>query len=229
MPSFKIRPITVGARNSPLSRAQVAEVLEEIRAFEPHVHFEPIFVDTIGDKDRKTSLRDLGKTDFFTREIDELVLRGICQIGIHSAKDLPDPLPKGLKLIALTKGVDPSDSLVFKEGYTLKSIPLHASIGTSSIRREEALALLRMDLRPFDIRGTIQERLAKLLEKDVYGVIVAEAALIRLKLTHLPRMQLPGETTPLQGRLAIIAREEDLEMQTFFKTMSLQKDCCHLY
>ena len=59
------------------------------------------------------------------------------------------------------------------------------------------------DCQFIDIRGTIQER----LKKDVDGVVIAEAALIRLKLTHLKRIFLPGETAPMQGKLAIVCRE----------------------
>src|SRR5690348_2176382 len=100
--------ISVGARDSKLSQAQVDEVLLALRSVFPNVTFEPIWQKTIGDIDLKTSLQDLDKTDFFTKEIDEMVLQKKCRIGIHSAKDLPDPLPLGLSIVAITKGVDPS-------------------------------------------------------------------------------------------------------------------------
>jgi hydroxymethylbilane synthase len=199
--------IKVAARGSALSRAQVEEVQRELPS---HVKLDPIWIATTGDQNQAVSLRDLDKTDFFTKEIDALQLAGGCRIAIHSAKDLPDPLAKGLKLVALTKGVDPSDALVFHE------LPLHAKIGTSSRRREQMLAELRSDLRGVDIRGTIEQRLALLDAGQVDGVIIAEAALIRLGLTHRKRMRLPGEPAPLQGRLAILAREDDDEMQTLF-------------
>lgn len=199
--------IKVGARGSALSRCQV----EEVQALCPEIAFEPVYVETHGDRDRTTSLRALDKTDFFTREVDQMVLEGKCRIAIHSAKDLPDPLPKGLKLIALTKGVDPSDSLVMREGETLKEGDV---VATSSERREEMVRVLYPDVRFVDIRGKIEERLEKLHRGHVDGVVLAEAALIRLGLTHLNRVRLPGETAPLQGRLAVVAREGDREMIT---------------
>src|SRR5438132_10204375 len=104
MPSYKI-----GARSSNLSRAQVAEVQKEWGLY-CHV----VWVQTTGDIDKKTSLRGLDKTDFFTRELDQMVLQGQIDGAIHSAKDLPEPLPKGLKLMALSKGIDSRDSLVFR-------------------------------------------------------------------------------------------------------------------
>lgn len=201
--------IKVGARSSALSQAQVKEVQRELDAAD----FDPIWVETTGDKDQRTSLRDLDKTDFFTREIDLLLLEGKCRIAIHSAKDLPDPLPHGLTIAALTKGVDPSDVLVFH------SLPIGAVIGTSSIRREASIKHLRSDLRCVDIRGTIDQRLALLDAGKIDGLVIAEAALIRLNLTHRKRIRLEGETAPLQGKLAVIARSDDQEMLELFKNI----------
>jgi len=90
-------------------------------------------------------------------------------------------------------------------------LPHGAVIATSSSRREDVVKQLRNDLVFIDLRGTIQERLAKLNE-GVDGIVVAEAALIRLKLTHLNRLFLPGETSPGQGKLAFVARADDLEL-----------------
>lgn len=152
-------------------------------------------------------------SDFFTREVDALVRSGRCRLAIHSAKDLPDPLPEGLFLAALTRGVDPSDSLVLR---TPSRLPQGARIATSSLRREERVRELYqkedMALHFVDLRGTIDERLALLEKGEVEGVVVAEAALIRLGLTTLPRIRLPGPSVPLQGRLALLTRPEDEEM-----------------
>jgi len=208
--------ITVGSRNSPLAQAQVNEVLEEIRQHHPQLTFTPLFVETVGDKDQKTSLRALGKTDFFTKEVDDLLLNGSCRIAIHSAKDLPEPMPHGLSLIALTKGLDPADSIVIRSGVTLSTLASGAKIATSSIRREESVRKLRADFSFCDIRGTISQRLEKLNSGDVDGVVIAEAALIRLRLTHLNRIKLPGDTVPFQGQLAIVARSDDNEMEELF-------------
>jgi hydroxymethylbilane synthase len=198
------------------------EVLEELRSFHPEIAFEPIWVETTGDKDLKTSLRALEKTDFFTKEIDALQKSGGCRISIHSAKDLPDPLPAGLTLVALTKGVDPSDSIVLRDNETLDSLPMGAKIGTSSARREKNIDDLRSDLECVDIRGNIQRRLALLDEGVVDGVVMAEAALIRLKLTHRTRTALPGERAELQGQLAVLALEGDEEMRVLFECIDVR-------
>lgn len=203
--------LKVAARQSPLSQAQVEEVLQLIRRCHPHLSFEKLLVKTLGDRDRCTSLRTLGQTDFFTKEVDELVLSGQCHVGIHSAKDLPVPLTTGLELIAITEGIDPSDSLVMRE-----ALPPGALVATSSQRREEAVKQYYPDASFVDLRGTIAERLEKLERCEVHGVVVAEAALIRLGLTHLSRQRLSAPTSPLQGKLAIVSRQGDEAMKQLF-------------
>lgn len=221
MQSF-VKTITVGARSSPLSRKQVEEVLLELQHHVPDIKFDVQFTLTTGDRDQKTSLRTLDKTNFFTKEVDELLLNGECRIGIHSAKDLPHPLPKGLALVCLTKGVDSADSLVLCEHVRLETLRLGALIATSSERREHAVTQLRSDLKFCDIRGTIGERLQKLEAGEVDGIVIAEAALIRLGLTHLNRYKLPGSTVEGQGQLAILARDNDDEMRALFACMNWQ-------
>lgn len=212
--------LKVGARSSPLSQVQVKEVLAELQRFHPEVDFEVVSLKTKGDLDQLTSLRHLEKSNFFTKEIDDLLLSKEVRIAIHSAKDLPDPLPEGLKCIALTQGLDSSDSLVIQSHYSLETLPKGALIATSSERREEMVKALRPDFTFTDIRGTINERLGKLESGQVAGVVIAEAALIRLGLTELRRIKLPGETTLNQGRLAILALEEDQEMADLFDCLN---------
>jgi len=204
--------IRAAARRSPLSLTQVDEVFSKLSH-----PFELIAVDSRGDLDRTSSLRHLAKDDFFTDAVDRLVLEGRADVGIHSAKDLPDPLTPGLSLIALTKGLDPSDSLVLRPNETVQP---HFRIATSSARREELVQqLFPFPLHFLDLRGTIAERLDLLTQGAADGIVVAEAALIRLGLTHLSRIRLPGPTVPLQGRLAVTARTGDEAMRAIFEVI----------
>ena len=214
--------ITVAARASPLSQAQVKEVLAHIKQEHPIVDFVPHYIATTGDLDQLTSLRNLEKTDFFTREVDALVLNGQCRIGIHSAKDLPSPIARGLVVICLTQSIDSSDSLVLREDCALDTLSRNAIIATSSVRREQMVRELRPDARFIDLRGTIHQRLAKLESGEPDGVVIAEAALIRLGLTHLNRVKLPGDGSDGQGQLAVLAREGDEEMRELFACMDVR-------
>jgi len=200
--------IRAGARSSPLSKAQFREVEVELG-----FSLQPVWVETTGDRDKSTSLRTLDKTDFFTRELDQMLLRAQIDVAIHSAKDLPEPIPRGLAVVAITKGVDSRDCLVLRKGERLRP---GAIIATSSIRREEAVKQMCNDVQFIDLRGTIGERLAKLNDGTADGVVLAEAALIRLALTHLHRIFLPIDGVSMQGRLAVTAREGDVEMKELF-------------
>jgi hydroxymethylbilane synthase len=216
--------IKVGARGSKLSRKQVEEVMGVLG-----IDYTAAFVETVGDRDLKASLGPMDKTDFFTREIDEMVLERKCDVGVHSAKDLPHPLPKGLKLIALTKGVDRSDSLVMRDGDHFEKLKSGAIIGSSSLRRDEIVKRLRPDVKCIEVRGPVDVRLAMLDRGEIDGLVVAEAALIRLGFTDRNRIILPGETAPLQGKLAVIGREEDQDMEALFRKIDSREKGKVLY
>lgn len=213
MSSFP-KKVRIGARPSPLSRAQVNEVLQALRAFHPEIEFDPVWVETVGDRDLKTSLRLMERSNFFTKEIDEQLLKGEFSVAIHSAKDLPETIPSLFQIVALTCGVDASDVIVLRKGES--TLPLGACVGTSSLRREQNLRAWRPDLLCLDIRGSIEHRLHQLEKGDYDGVIMASAALIRLQLEDYPRIVLPGETASLQGQLAVVACCGDREMQALF-------------
>jgi len=199
--------VEAAARSSPLSRAQV----EEIACAMDPIEFRMHWVETRGDKDKLTSLRTLDRTDFFTRELDEMVLQKKVEIAIHSAKDLPEPLPRGLCIALLTKGIDPRDCLVLRDGEVLKE---NMKIGTSSERREMAVKSI-VSAHFVDIRGTIEERLEVLKRNEVDGVVIAAAALLRLKL-NVNAIYLPGPTAPGQGKLAIVCRDDDEKILQLF-------------
>lgn len=207
--------LVAGARSSPLSRAQVEEIRMLLLKHRPELVFSVQWFETQGDLDQVTPLTQMDKTDFFTREIDLAVLEGKCRFGIHSAKDLPEPLHDQLEIVACTKGVDPSDVLVFRPGMDWEALPFQAKIGTSSLRREKNILSLRSDLRCLEIRGSIEKRLAQLDAGKFDAVIMAKAALIRLQLER-EEMLLPGEVSPMQGRLALVARKDDLEIKKLF-------------
>ncbi len=222
--AFALMKIKIGARGSKLSRKQVEEVMEELGE-----DYDVEWTETVGDRDLKASLEVMDKTDFFTREIDKMVLEGVCDVGVHSAKDLPEPLPKGLKMMALTKGVDPSDRLVMRDGDSFEKLRVDAMIGSSSLRRSEAIKQLRPDLQCVEVRGPVDKRLELLDRKEIDGLVVAEAALIRLGLTGRNRIALPGETAPFQGKLAVIGREADEKMEVLFGKIDSRKKGKALY
>ena len=206
--------IFVGARSSNLSKKQVEEVQKELFLHHPEIELVPVWASSPGDRDRTTSLRLVEMSDFFTKDLDQMLLEKKIDATIHSAKDLPDPLRQEFVIAALTEGLDPRDSIVF-----LQELKKGAKIALSSARREEIVRKIDPTFQLVDLRGTIEERLSLLEKKEVDGVVVAEAALIRLGLTSLNRRILPEKGHPLQGRLAIVIRKEDHHLQTIFRSL----------
>lgn len=195
--------IKVISRNSPLALLQVGE----LAALFPELRFEVEEVSSYGDRHKNISLMATGiAEDFFTRELDSAVLDGTADIAVHSAKDLPYPLPEGIELYCLTEASDKSDSLVSRCGTKLSDLPPGSRIGTSSSMRKAELLRLRPDIEVVSIRGTIEERIAQVDSGHVDALIVATCALQRLGLAHRAAERLPFKTHPLQGHLAVTGR-----------------------
>ena len=212
------RTLRIGTRSSPLALKQVEEALGYLRKFYPEFSSEIISIDTYGDRDKVTPISDIEGTDFFTREIDEALLRGDIDFAVHSAKDLPDETPKGLAVAAITKSIDPYDALVSKGNLKLGELRNGAQIGVSSGRRKTQLKKYRDDLQIVDIRGAIEERLDKLDKNGLDAIIVAACALMRLGLEYRITQRIPFQILKphsLQGSLAIEARAEDLDLIKF--------------
>jgi len=212
--------IKVGARSSPLSQIQLRELCDALLKYYPKLLFKTVLVESPGDRNQQVSLRSLEKNDFFTRDLDEMVLEKKIDIAVHSAKDLPNPLPRGLVVAAMTPSIDRRDSLVLRQKDRIHSMRSGAMIGTSSARREAGVKRLRADCKFVDLRGQIEHRLQHLEKGTLDGVVVAEAALIRLNLTHLNRIFIPGPFLSLQGKLAAVVSADNLKMRNLLSCLS---------
>lgn len=217
------RKFKIGTRTSALALRQVDEVLGCLKKFYPRIEAEVVGIDTYGDKDKFTPISDIEGTDFFTREIDQALLKGEIDFAVHSGKDLPDRLPRGLIIAAITRPIDPYDALVSKGNLRINELRKGAKIGASSLRRKTQLKNYRPDFHLVDIRGTIEERL-KILDSDgLDAIIVAACALARLGLQQRIAQRLPFEVLrphPLQGALAIVARKDDKELTDLLKILN---------
>ncbi len=209
------RTYRVGTRTSALALRQVEEILGALKKFYPDIKTEILGINTYGDKDKITPISEIEGTDFFTREIDEALLKGEIDFAVHSAKDLPDELRGGLVIAAITMPVDPCDALVSKHGLVLDKLPEGARIGTSSLRRKTQLKEYRKDFEIVNIRGDIGQRLNKLDNDNLDAIVIAASGLIRLGLSRRITQRISSEILkphPLQGSLAIVAKAGDLEL-----------------
>jgi uroporphyrinogen III methyltransferase / synthase len=211
--------IKVISRKSNLAVIQAKEALQE---FSHKISYELISIDSYGDKHKEISLMSEINNNFFTKELDQAILENKADIAIHSAKDIPFPLPQNLEVLALLKAEDKTDSLVSTHNLKLSDLPKNAKIGTSSKNRKEQVLKLRPDLKIVSIRGTIEERLNLLNTGNIDALIVATCALKRLSLTNLITEILPFNTHPLQGNLAIVSKSNRPDLKTLFSKKDIR-------
>ena len=204
--------INVGTRGSRLALIQTGSVVDKIKQLNPQVAVDIIHVVTTGDKNRSTPLVRLG-TSIFIKELEEALLNKRIDLAVHSLKDVPTEIPRGLKLLAVTEREDPRDTLIAKT--SLNDLPVGCRIGTDSLRRSVQLTVFRSDLNICSLRGNIDTRVNKVLTGVVDGAVIAAAALKRLGWEKKITEYLPLDTylpAAGQGAIVIEARQDDREV-----------------
>ncbi|MGH3826694.1 MAG: hydroxymethylbilane synthase [Pseudonocardiaceae bacterium] len=208
--------VVVGARGSRLAQAMVAEFLARLTTC-PVVKFTNRVVLTDGDRDRKSTLREVSGASetgsgVFTNQLGRELLEGRIDIAVHSLKDLPTMMPEGLVLAVTPPRADVHDALC---GSTLAGLRHGARVGTGSPRRIAQLTALRPDLTVVPIRGNVAPRLAK-LKTGLDAVVLAASGLRRLGLAEHITELLPLDDfppSPGQGAMGIQLRAADTELR----------------
>ena len=143
--------LRLGTRGSRLALVQCEEVAAALRA--RGVLTETVVIRTSGDHLAQVALADFGGKALFVKEIEEALLGGQVDVGVHSLKDMPGTLPAGLVLGAFPPREDPGDVLLARGPGGWESLRAGATVGTSSLRRRALVLARRPDLRPEPIRG----------------------------------------------------------------------------
>jgi len=204
----------VGTRPSSLALTQTHDALDRIENMLKGIAFEMVPIASVGDTDRSTDLRE-SPADFFTRELDKALLRGDIDLAVHSAKDLPDPMPEGIDWYWLPWREEPRDVLIVAKGRSIDDLPDNPVIGVSSDRREEYCTKRFPNGIQKNIRGNIEERITQVDNGDFDVVVMAAAALYRLGIEERIAEWIPLEELEVpegQGYLAVTLREGDAKM-----------------
>ncbi len=210
------REIRIGTRGSALALFQANWVKDRLLEHHPGLKVSVVKIKTTGDKILDTPLAKIGGKGLFVKEIEEALIRKEIDLAVHSIKDVPTELPKGLHLSAITKREDPRDAFISKEGTRLRDLPKGAKIGTSSLRRQAQLLHFRDDFQMIPLRGNLDTRIRKLKTENLDGIVVALAGLKRLGLEMNVTEILPPEISlPAigQGALGIESRIGDMEIE----------------
>ncbi|MEZ2413826.1 hydroxymethylbilane synthase [Muriicola sp. E247] len=197
--------IRIGTRDSELALWQANTVKSNLE--ELGYRCELISVKATGDLLLDQPLYELGIIGIFTKTLDVALLKGEIDIAVHSMKDVPTSLPKGIIQAAVLKRGNPHDILVHKG---LDFLNAEGIVATGSLRRK-AQWLHRYPLHEItDLRGNVNTRLEKFRTHSWDAAIFAAAGLERISL--LPEQYSTLEwmiPAPAQGAMMVVTTEDN--------------------
>ncbi|RDK88597.1 hydroxymethylbilane synthase [Marinirhabdus gelatinilytica] len=207
--------IRIGTRDSELALWQAKTVQSQLKNLGYKTQLVP--VKSTGDLVLDKPLYEMGITGIFTKTLDIAMLKGTVDVAVHSMKDVPTALPKGIIQAAVLARAETEDMLVSAQ-YIDYTKP--CTIATGSLRRKAQWLNRYPHHTAVDLRGNVQTRLQKLLDNNWDGAIFAKAGLERLGYLHKSGIKSPdfngfGEElpwmlpAPAQGAMVVVAMEKD--------------------
>ena len=209
--------IRIATRKSALALWQAEHVAGLLRELPEVDDVDLVPLSTRGDEILDRSLQKIGGKGLFIKELEIAMQRGEADIAVHSMKDVPAEMPEGFCLAAMLERANHADALVSPNGAQLADLPEGALIGSSSLRRQAQLKMMRPDLRVEPLRGNVNTRLAKLDNGDYDAIILAAAGLERLEFgDRISQAFAPDQMLPAaaQGVVGIECLETAAELRT---------------
>ena len=208
-----MKHLRIGTRGSLLAKWQAESVRKQVFAV-AGIEMEIVIIKTAGDKMQQVPLTQLGAKGIFIKELEDALLDNCIDLAVHSVKDIPTDVPRGLSFPAVCRRDDIRDCLISPTGATLETLRHGARVGTSSLRRQAQLLRLRADLDIRELRGNVDTRLRKVGDGEYDAIVLAKAGLDRLGLsqriseTFAPEVFMPAVG---QGAIAVETRLGDNE------------------
>ena len=131
--------IRIGTRGSELARKQTELVIDAISKAYPNCVCETVILRTEGDRILDKPLMEFGGKGVFVTEFEEALQEGKIDLAVHSAKDMPMELAKGLTICGVLPREDVRDVLV-----TRKEHPLQMKHYSQERKQEEDISI-RLD------------------------------------------------------------------------------------
>lgn len=176
--------ITIATRKSALALWQAEHVASILRAMDTVDAVALLPLSTRGDEVLDRSLQKIGGKGLFIKELEVAMQAGDADIAVHSMKDVPADMPEGFCIAAVLERSNPADALITRDRRRLDELPQAAIVGSSSLRRQAQLRMLRPDLDVRPLRGNVNTRLRRLEHGDYDAIVLAAAGLERLRLDH---------------------------------------------
>lgn len=201
--------LRLGTRASLLATTQSGTVADAVRAATGR-EVDLVRITTDGDV-LTGPLAQLGGTGVFVTALRDALLRGECDLVVHSMKDLPTAAVPGLSIGAVPPRAPVRDALCARDGLTLDALPHGAVVGSGSPRRVAQLLSARPDLDVRGIRGNVDTRLRKVDDGAYDAVVLAEAGLTRIGRTDRITDVFDAGRWPTsagQGALAVEVRSD---------------------
>ncbi|HEX5669233.1 MAG TPA: hydroxymethylbilane synthase [Chitinophagaceae bacterium] len=202
------KKLRIGTRDSQLAVWQATHVQQLLEA--RGIATELVYIKSEGDINTTTPLYEMGVQGIFTKALDIALLSNQIDIAVHSMKDVPVALAKGLKKAAVLERASYLDILVYKHDTSFLDNEQPATIATSSIRRIAQWLHKYPAHRMVSFRGNVNTRLRKLEENNWNGAIFAAAGLERIGLRPAHSINLNWMLpAPAQGAIMVVCRADD--------------------
>ena len=197
--------IRIATRTSPLALLQTNQAISLIESAEPNCMCEIVPIESEGDL-TEAPLHLIGGKGLFVSKLETALSNRDADIAVHSLKDVPALIDPKFSIAATLSREEAFDAILLKDGIKLDDLGKNSRIGTSGPRRKSQMLAMHPDLEIVPIRGNIQTRISKIISENLDGLIVAKAALNRLKINY-PNMHIFSENQMLpaaaQGAIGI--------------------------
>ena len=184
---FGKEKLIIGCRGSKLSLAYSGHVKKLLLKNKSKLNIQSIEIKTIktdGDIFQNKKISDIGGKGVFSKKIEDELLDLKIDLAVHSLKDLPTEMTKGLCVNAVVKRNDPRDAFLSLSKQSFFELKPDSLIGTSSFRRQAQLKLLRKDIKTTPMRGNIDTRISKLKNGEFDAIVLAFAGIKMLNLEN---------------------------------------------
>ncbi|WP_066223174.1 hydroxymethylbilane synthase [Formosa haliotis] len=202
------KTIRIGTRDSKLALWQAHTVQKRLEDL--GFSTEIIAVKSTGDIVLDKPLYELGITGIFTKTLDVAMLNGTVDIAVHSMKDVPTALPKGIVQTAVLERANVNDILVYKN---LEFLKTKGVIATGSLRRQAQWLNKYPNHQVEDLRGNVITRLQKLETNNWDAAIFAKAGLERINVLPDQYIELDWMIpAPAQGAMVVVTLAKDKDI-----------------